>query len=360
MSAAAIVRISLLVLEVALVGGLLILFSHALAVALLRRRRAPRVDGGRRAVYALMPAPAGGGGASLTDAERCDLNAHLARLSGAEQEEVIAPLARSLTPEACAPLRAIANEIGLLDRAAAWCRSRNWSTRLRGARLNAALCAGEDVMIALLRDRHPAVRAQAAEWAARHATPDVVWRLLEMIDDPDAFSRFAVQDALLRLGNDAVEPLARFLEQRDGPAIEPAIRVASALPHPRFLAAAIRHAGSDVAAVRVRAMNLLGSIGGSEVARLLVDRLGDQDAGVRAAAVRALGRIGHWPRAPEMAARMRDTSWDVRRAAGLALRDLGSPGILMLRRMTSDANSFAADMAMQVLDLPPGVGEGAS
>jgi HEAT repeat protein len=359
MSVADIVRISLLVLEVALLAGLAILFSHAFGILLLRRRRIPRVDRGRRAVYALMPAMAGGG-SPLTDAERGDLFTHLSRLSGAEQEEVIAPLARSLTPEACAPLRAIAEEIGLLDRAEAWCRSYNWSTRLRGARLNSALCSGEDVMVDLLRDRHPAVRAQAAEWAARHAAPEVVARLLEMIDDPDAFSRFAVQDALLRLGNDAVEPLARFLEQRDGPAIEPAIRVASALPHPRFLSAAIRHAGSEAAGVRVRAMNLLGSIGGSEVARLLVDRLDDEDAGVRASAVRALGRIGHWPRAPEMAARLRDTSWDVRRAAGLALRDLGSPGILVLRRMTADANSFAADMATQVLDLPPGVGEGAS
>jgi HEAT repeat protein len=92
------------------------------------------------------------------------------------------------------------------------------------------------------------------------------------------------------------------------------------------------------------------------VARLLVEHLEDGSPDVRAAALRALGRIGHWPRAPEMADRMRDTSWDVRRAAGLALRDLGSPGILMLRRMTRDANSFASDMAMQVLDLPPGVG----
>jgi HEAT repeat protein len=354
-NADALVRVSWLILQVALAAGLVLLFAHALAVIVVRRHRAPRVERGQRALYALLQ-PVAGARSPLADHERARLFGHLARLSGTEQEEVLAPIAQSLTPEACEPIRSIAAEIGLLDRAMAWCRSPRWSTRLRGARLCSALCSGESAMVHLLRDRHPAVRAQAADGAARHATPDVVARLLEMIDDPDAFSRFAVQDALLRLGNDVVEPLAMFLESRDGPAIEPAIRVASATPHPRFLAAAIRHSGSDRPAVRVRAMNLLGSIGGSEVARLLVEHLEDGSSDVRAAALRALGRIGHWPRAPEMADRMRDTSWDVRRAAGLALRDLGSPGILMLRRMTSDANSFAADMAMQVLDLPPGVG----
>jgi hypothetical protein len=36
----------------------------------------------------------------------------------------------------------------------------------------------------------------------------------------------------------------------------------------------------------------------------------------------------------------------------LALRAVGSPGILFLRRSLSDYDAFAADMAKQVLDLP--------
>lgn len=358
MNALSLLRFALLTLEIALLAGLLLLFGHAIAIELIRRRSAPRIERGRQALHVLLPVASGG--AVLEGKPRIAMLRQLVDLSGGEQETVIVPVASSLTPEACSPLREIAGEIGLLDQATAWCRSRRWWMRLRGARLCSALCAGDDVMIELLRDPHRAVRAQAAEWAARRATPEVVTHLLEMIDDADALSRFAVQDALLRLGNDVVEPLAVFLEERSGPRIEPAMRVAMTIPHPRFLAAAIRHAGSDQPGVRVRAMNLLGVIGGSEVARLLVDRFDDTSPDVRAAAVRALGRIGHWPRAFEMAARLRDTSWDVRRAAGLALRDLGSPGILMLRRMTRDPNHFAADMALQILDLPPNVGEVAS
>ena len=47
---------------------------------------------------------------------------------------------------------------------------------------------------------------------------------------------------------------------------------------------------------------------------------------------------------------MRDTSWKVRRAAGLALRSVGSPGLLVLKKMLSDHNSFAADMKVYQLD----------
>jgi hypothetical protein len=347
-----IVRISIALLATALGSGLLLLFGHALAIEVIRRRRTPRIEAGRSALYALLsPASEDSG----SQESRTVLLERLRRLSGAEQEAVIAPIARRLSPEACAPLSVIADEVGLLDRASRWCRSRRWWMRLRGARLCSSLCSTGPLMLDLMNDSHPAVRAQAADWAARSATPEVVERLLEMVDDSAALSRFAVQDALVRLGNQAVEPLASFLEKRSGPEIEPAIRVAATIPHPLFLNAAIRHAESEQPAVRACAMRLLGSIGGPEVARQLERHLEDPSADVRSAAVRALGRIGQWTRAPEMAARLRDTSWDVRRSAGLALRELGSPGVLMLRRMTTDENRFAADMALQVLDLPAGL-----
>jgi hypothetical protein len=66
--------------------------------------------------------------------------------------------------------------------------------------------------------------------------------------------------------------------------------------------------------------------------------------------------MGHWPAGPAVARLLRDRAWEVRRASGLALRRLGSPGQLLLRRALTDADPFAADMARQVLDLPGGAG----
>ena len=44
--------------------------------------------------------------------------------------------------------------------------------------------------------------------------------------------------------------------------------------------------------------------------------------------------------------------WLQRTQGGLALRAIGAPGTLFLRRATKSDDRFAADMAHQVLDLP--------
>jgi hypothetical protein len=48
----------------------------------------------------------------------------------------------------------------------------------------------------------------------------------------------------------------------------------------------------------------------------------------------------------------------VRSQSALALRRLGAPGELMLRRALDDADRFAADIARQVLDAPERGGGG--
>ena len=60
----------------------------------------------------------------------------------------------------------------------------------------------------------------------------------------------------------------------------------------------------------------------------------------------------YWQAGTLLAERLRDERWRVRREAGLALRALGAPGTLFLRRALKGDDRFAADMAQQVLDLP--------
>jgi hypothetical protein len=66
---------------------------------------------------------------------------------------------------------------------------------------------------------------------------------------------------------------------------------------------------------------------------------------------RALGRIEHWPSAPRLGALLSDGVWEVRSAAGLALRALGAPGELVLRRVAREGDGVARDVALQALDL---------
>jgi HEAT repeat protein len=206
--------------------------------------------------------------------------------------------------------------------------------------------------VKLLTDPNAAVRAQAAEWAATQPSESLIASMLTMLADPETQARFAVQDALLRMGSVVTEPLAAFLETHTGQPAESGLRVAGAISSAAFLPAANRHSASDDVAVRVAATNLLGAIGDAASAERLVVLLKDADPQVRAAAAHGLGRIRHWQSGSQLADALRDSNWQVRREAGLALRAIGAPGSLFLRRALKSDDRFASDMAQQVLDLP--------
>jgi HEAT repeat protein len=180
----------------------------------------------------------------------------------------------------------------------------------------------------------------------------VISAMLKMLADPATQARFAVQDAMLRMGSIVAEPLAAFLETHSGLPAESGLRVAESLAETRFLPAALRHSASEDAGVRIAATSLLGAIGGAAPGERLTELLKDTDSRVRAMAAHGLGRMQHWQAASQLAETLRDRAWRVRRDAALALRAIGAPGALFLRRALKGEDAFAADMAQQILDLP--------
>lgn len=245
----------------------------------------------------------------------------------------------------------LAHDFGLIDWAEKRCRSRLWTRRLHGVRALTALENRSELVPVMLRDRRPEVRAQAIQWASDIGDPDIGSELVELLGDEMRFPRFIVQNALLWIGAPAVAPLAEFL-RREGPGLEPALEVAAAMPDPEFLDQARELSRHPSAAVRMYCARILGALGGPESVARLSEMLEDETEEVRAAAADGLGKLEHWPAGSQLALALRDQAWAVRRAAGLALRSLGSPGLVLLRRSTSDRDHFAADMARQVLDLP--------
>lgn len=272
------------------------------------------------------------------------------------QIRLFVDIAHSLGGESRQQLAEVAAQLGMVAQAEARCRSRLWWRRLDGARLLTLLRTGENVMPALLGDRHPAVRAQAAEWAASYPTPEVIAALLRLLGEGEAMARFSIQDSLLQIGAPVVEPLVEYLSMHQGPTVEDALKVAVGLADARLLPPALALCHDSSPRVRALAATLIGALGGSEGVAVLVDLLADPVPAVRSAACRSLGKLSHWPAASALAGLLRDSSWIVRREAGFALRALGAPGILFLRRSLSDSDPFAADMARQVLDLPTASG----
>jgi HEAT repeat protein len=268
------------------------------------------------------------------------------------QVRLLVGLARSLTGDQKLAIREMAVHAGVVARAERRLGSRLWWRRLHAARLLTVLGAGEDSMPRLMTDRDPVVRAQAGEWAADHPSAELIRSLLALLTDPDKLCRFTAENSLLRMGGLAVPALVDYLLSHAGVEVEAAMVVAAGLAEPRFIGPALPLCRDPVPDTRALAAGLLGQLGGGDAVGILAELLGDPDSAVRAAAARALGKLNHWPAAPALARALRDRAWDVRREAGLALRALGSPGILLLRSSVSDEDAFAADMARQVLDIP--------
>jgi len=336
----------------ALVLVVTIVFGHALWLRWRHWRDGPHLAAARSMLIDALDDESYGD--ATLDAE---LRSMFKRLPGGEQINLFSSLASSLDGRQRAALTRFAAELGFVQHAERLCRSRFWWRRLHGCRLMTLVDAGEDVVPDLFHDRHPEVRAQAAEWASTQPTPENVAALVTQLAAPTTLCRFSVQDSLLRIGTPAIEPLAGFLATHDGAEVQAALEVAVGMSDPRFLASALRLCRDEDANVRALATALIGALGGDESLPMLLELLDDTSADVRAAAAEALGRLGHVTSASALAVKLRDRAWDVRRAAALALRDFGAPGILYLRRALNDSDPYAADMARQLLDISALVGD---
>lgn len=265
---------------------------------------------------------------------------------------VFLEISRSLSGEPKERLKFAARDIGLVDTARKFCRSSSWRYRLRGARLLTNLEEPDPILMDLLHDPNPGVRAQAAEWAATNPSLLIIEQMLDLLGDADTLSRFAVQDSLLRMGRVIVEPLAAFLGQRAGDAAEVGLELAEAVAEPTFLKAAFKHAREGSPQVKVAACALLAAIGGDAASSQLMSLLDNDDERVRAISARGLGKMRHWPAATRLSAMLADGNWEVRREAAMALRQIGGPGLLLLRKAAAGTDDRSSAVAQLILDTP--------
>lgn len=341
MSAEALVRMVLFAESLALAIGVALLVAHATWWWWYDRWIEGRVEAVRASLRE-----------ALAEGDRRPAFARdFVRLPTRLQIYLLRELAPHLTGAERQSLRRLARQAGLLTRAERLCRSWFWSRRLFGAKICTLVGHPADVVLTLLADRNPSVRAQAVEWAIHRPEAAVVSALLGMLGDHDGRCRFAAQDTLVKLGHDAVAPLIAFLATADRAGTLGALEVALTMADARLLAPARTLAGSPDAAVRARAVALLGALGSAEGVALVERALADASAHVRQAALRALGGLAHWPAAPRVAALVHDPVWDVRRQAALCLRAFGAPGTLFLRQLRHSDDAVASSVARYALDL---------
>jgi HEAT repeats len=337
----ALVRMVLFVEALSLAVGVTVLVAHATWWWWYERWSAGRVEAVRSSLREALAEGAG----DLTFARE------FVRLPMRLQIYLLTELAPHLSGVERQSLRRLADRAGLLRKAERLCRSWFWSRRLFGAKICALVGHPATVVLALLADRTPTVRAQAIEWALHRPEPAVVQALLAMLGDRDGRCRFAAQDTLVKLGHAAVEPLMAYLDVADHAGTLGALDVALTIADARLLAPATILAAAPAADVRARAVALLGALGSEDGVAVVERALDDPAAVVRQSALKALAGLGHWPAAPRVADLVGDPVWDVRRQAALCLRAFGPPGLLFLRQLRRSSDPVSSSVARYALDL---------
>ena len=330
------------------VAGLLLAVTSVIVIFVViavrhawTQRRAPLIEAARAALSSV--AASGTPSQNATDL--------LLRLRQAERIAVFSVLGPSISGDSLTAVRTVAADLGLITWAHRSLDSRSWARRLVAARFLVAMGAGcHDLAPTMFSDPHPAVRVQAATWAASCGALAPIDLVVGMLSDPDGRCRFAAKDALIRIGLDALPTLHRLLDSADSLTITAALEVASAIGDPSLSTQAERIAVAGTPRQRALAAAVLGASGSQVTGPALRALLNDPEPEVREAATIALAEQGDWSAAVPIAALLGDSVWGVRREAGLALLRLGAPGIVLLREAALGAGE-ARSIAIQALEL---------
>jgi HEAT repeat protein len=176
------------------------------------------------------------------------------------------------------------------------------------------------VLIATLKDPELRVREMAAEALTRWHSPAVARQLVAALASPDL--RRPAGDVLARVGRAAVDPLVEVAAGQDVEAAAAAGALLERIAGASAFAAGLSSVDPEA---RLRAVQVLGAIGGSVAADALLEALSDPDVRIRARAAALLGGVGD-QRAVKPLRRMflSDPVSEVAAAAESALRMLGS------------------------------------
>lgn len=176
------------------------------------------------------------------------------------------------------------------------------------------------VLIAALKDPELRVREMAAEALTRWHSPAVARRLAAALAAPDL--RRPAGDVLARLGKTAMEPL---IEVATGDDVEAAAAAGALLERIAGVPAFAESLSSVDPEDRLRAVQVLGAMGGSAAADALLGTLSDPEVRIRARSAALLGAMGEL-RAVKPLRRMflSDPVSEVAAAAESALRMLGT------------------------------------
>ncbi len=214
----------------------------------------------------------------------------------------------------------------------------------------------ELLFIEHLHDRVPEVRLHAAKGLARCGNPDVIPRLLDMMETESPWLVARLADILVEFGPAAIAPITAWLQavpidERHDEAVETVARTLGLIGDPSACPILIELLAAAEPLVRTAAAGALGTAGTIDAVGPLIDVLDhDDDWRVRAKAASSLGELSD-PRAAEPLGRsLRDPAWWVRQNSAVALGSVPG-GLHVLIEAVNGADAYARDAALYQLGM---------
>lgn len=345
------------VLLVAATLNLALIIGLSLSTALLKARRERRARRHEEELALLRPVMMRYL-ATWEDGDAHDLADMLIGYRGVTTsfEELVAGLLPKLRGADRSMLVDILRRRGTIDEARQETFSKWPVHRYRAVELLGAAGVSEGIPEAaqLLSDRNTDVRLAAVRALGRIGTGEAGAALLEHLDSEEAQKHpippHPVTMALLRIGNDATEPLTRALEADSVEVRMIAAEVLGVLgAYPAVPDLQVRMRVDPSVSVRLAATHALGrlSMPGS-VDDLTAMLRTEEDVEVLAAACTALGRIVDPASIPELEQEVAHPHPTVRVAAAMALVAFGDTGLDRLREI-AQRDAEGGDAAREVL-----------
>ena len=228
-------------------------------------------------------------------------------------------------------------------------------------RQNAAKALGQikdvkavEPLIEALGDKDNDVRKYAAAALGYIGDTKAIKPLIEalkVVDFYDEDAREAAMNALVSIGEPAVEPLIEALGDKE---IKTGTRCYAAealgnIGDNRALKPLIEALGDEETFIKFYAAEALGNIGDNRAVEPLIEALKDEDENVRKAAAYALGEIGDNRALEPLIEALGDEKDIVRKNAAYALGQIGKPAIESLFKALEDKNGYVRINAARAL-----------
>jgi len=148
--------------------------------------------------------------------------------------------------------------------------------------------------------------------------------MMKAMDYPNAGVCIGAQEALIRIGEPAVETLIRALKDQERAQVRyNAITVLGWIEGKRAVGPLIQALKDESSSVRQLAARVLGEKGDSRAVEPLIQALKDEDTAVRKTAAGALGELGTAEAVEPLKRALQDTNGYVQKAAKVALKKMG-------------------------------------